>query len=215
MDGQIGGEINKPVRNNGVSDNSIPAKRAKLDEPIAKVCSEVTAKLNLSSSPMKMPDKARTVSSSDSSLQKPSHAFDFRFVAGDDEVRQLLVAQTDDEQRDVTIISHPDDLSQANLMSRLSISDDGRHTLRPGKLFEGSKPLTLVIDIRKLTSEALPKFNDLLDPDNPCLYDKVSQQKRPLGRHVSLLVLADPAQLASVGPCDDAPGADFWRRINR
>ncbi|WP_257288034.1 hypothetical protein, partial [Endozoicomonas sp. SESOKO2] len=132
----------------------------------------------------------------------------------------LLVAETGDENRDVTLISHPDDLSQANLVSRLSISGDGRHTLRSGKLFEGSKPFTLVIDIRKLTSDELPKFNDLLDPDNPCLYDKVSQKKRPLGEHVALLVLANPAQLASLGQCDDAagataPGADFWRRINR
>ncbi|WP_257287050.1 hypothetical protein, partial [Endozoicomonas sp. SESOKO2] len=222
MDGQIGGGINKPVRNNGVPHNSvpdsgIPAKRAKLDDlsTIAKVCSDVAIKLKLSSSPMKMPDKTRTVSSTNSSLHKPPHAFNFRFVASDDEVRQLLVNQTCDEHCAVTVISHPDDLSQANLVTRLSISGDGRHTLRPGKLFEGSKPFTLVMDIRKLSSEDLPKFNDLLDPDNPCLYDKVSQKKRPLGGHVSLLVLADPAQLAAVGGGGDAPGADFWRRINR
>ncbi|WP_257282499.1 hypothetical protein, partial [Endozoicomonas sp. ISHI1] len=84
MDGQIGGEINKPVLNNGMPENSTPASRAKLDEPIAKVCSDVTAKLNLSSSPMKMPGKARTVSSTDSPLQKPPHTFDFRFVTSDD-----------------------------------------------------------------------------------------------------------------------------------
>ncbi|WP_257253063.1 hypothetical protein, partial [Endozoicomonas sp. SESOKO3] len=71
------------------------------------------------------------------------------------------------------------------------------------------------MDIRKLTSEELPKFNDLLDPDTPCLYDKVSQMKRPLGEHVALLVLANLAQLTSVGQADGAPGADFWRRINR
>ncbi|WOG28880.1 AAA family ATPase [Endozoicomonas sp. 8E] len=161
----------------------------------------------------------------DSSLQKAPYCFDFRFVANDDEVRRLLVAQTCNENRDVILIAHPDDLSQANLVSRFSIADDGRHTLGSGKLFESSKPLTLVMDIRKLTSDELPRFNDLLDPDNPCLYDQVSQKKRPLGEHVSLLVLAAPAQLASVGQLDeapgadapgaDAPGADFWRRVNR
>ncbi|WP_257274516.1 AAA family ATPase [Endozoicomonas sp. SESOKO4] len=230
MDGPIRGELNKSIRNNGVPDNSIPAKKAKLGEPIAKICSDVSVNLNLSSSPIRVPDKARTVSSTDSSLPGASHSFDFRFVTSDDEVRQLLVALTGDENRDVTLISHPDDLSQANLVSRLSISGDGRHILRAGKLFEGPQPLTLVMDIRKLTSEHLPKFNDLLDPANPSLYDKVSQKKCPLGKHVYLLVLASPAQLTSVAQSDvasgaaasgaaasgaAAPGADFWRRINR
>ncbi|WP_422472365.1 AAA family ATPase [Endozoicomonas sp. ALB032] len=224
MDGQIGGEINKPVPASG-----LPAKRSGQDSDLISnvkaVCSGLNYQLNLSSSQIMTPDRARTVSSTDSLLQKKPHAFDFRFVASDDEVRQLLADQTRDKNRDVTLISHPDDLSQANLVSRLSIADNGRHTLRSGKLFEGSQPLTLVIDIRKLTNEDLPKFNDLLDPDNPCLYDKVSQKKRPLGEHVSLLVLAAPEQLTSVGqhggapaasaPAADAPGADFWRRINR
>ncbi|WP_422409574.1 MULTISPECIES: AAA family ATPase [unclassified Endozoicomonas] len=217
MDGQIGGEINK----------SVPARPARrsgqdLDLPsnVKAVCSGLNYQLNLSSSQIMTPDRARTVSSTDSPLQKNPHAFDFRFVASDDEVRQLLADQTCDKNRDVTLISHPDDLAQANLVSRLTIVGNGRHALRPGKLFEGSQPLTLVIDIRKLTSEDLPKFNDLLDPDNPCLYDKVSQKKRPLGEHVSLLVLAAPEQLTSVGQHDEAPaagapGADFWRRINR
>ncbi|WP_448218286.1 AAA family ATPase [Endozoicomonas sp. 2B-B] len=212
MDGQIGWRNKQPL-----PDCSVPDKRAKLDAPprIAEVCSDVTPRLNKSSAPGISPHQTRRVSSADSPLQKTTHAFDFRFVASDDEVRQLLVAQTCDEQRDVILISRPDDLSQANLVRRLSISVDGRHTLGSGKLFESPQPLTLVLDIRKLSSEDLPKFNDLLDPDTPCLYDKVSQNKRPLGEHVSLLVVADPEQLASVGQRDDAPGADFWRRINR
>ncbi|WP_422472363.1 AAA family ATPase [Endozoicomonas sp. ALB032] len=234
MDGQMVGEINKPVpagsmpdrgaRDSNPSYTGMPAKRPRLDldlpPKVEAVCSGFAYQLNLSSSQIMTPDRARAVSLTDSPLQNNPHAFDFRFVASDDEVRQLLADQTRDKNRDVTLISQPDDLAQANLVSRLTIADNGRHALRPGKLFEGSLPLTLVIDIRKLTSEDLPKFNDLLDPDNPCLYDKVSQKKRPLGEHVSLLVLAAPAQLAAVGQCDDAPaadapGADFWRRINR
>ncbi|WOG28863.1 AAA family ATPase [Endozoicomonas sp. 8E] len=217
MDGQIGEKRKNPVIENGV-----PAKRENLDlsSEIAKICPEVNSKLTLSPPSVTLPDKVRAVSSADSPVCKAPHAFDFRFVTSDDEVRQLLVAQTCDDHRDVTLISHPDDLSQANLVSRLSISDDGRHTLYPGKLFEGSQPFTLVLDIRNLSSEELPKFNDLLDPNNPCLYDKVSQEKRPLGAHVSLLVVADPEQLASVDKHNEAsvagaPGADFWRRINR
>ncbi|WP_448218340.1 AAA family ATPase [Endozoicomonas sp. 2B-B] len=220
MDGGIR-EINKSVFDSG-SDTGVPSKKPKLELSANDVgiCSDVMAKLNVSSPQIKSPDRTRTVSSTDSSFCKTPHAFDFRFVTNDDDVRRLLVAQTCDEHRDVTLISHPDELSQANLVSRLSISEEGRHTLYPGKLFEGSQPLTLVIDIRKLTSEDLPKFNDLLDPDNPCLYDKVSKEKRPLGEHVALLVLADPEQLRPVGRLEDipgagAPGADFWRRINR
>ncbi len=221
MDGQIGEKTDSSALKRYVPDGHVPAKPSSEEkEKSIEICYQVTSKLKTSPSPLTMPDKARTVSSTDSSLQKNPHAFDFRFVAHDDEVRQLLIARTGDEHQDVTLISHPDDLSQANLVTRLSISGDGRQTLRSGKLFEASQPLTLVIDIRKLSSDELPKFNDLLDPDNPCLYDKVSQQKRPLGPHVSLLVLADPGQLAAVGqhgdaPAGGAPGADFWRRINR
>ncbi|WOG28860.1 AAA family ATPase [Endozoicomonas sp. 8E] len=221
MDGGIR-EINKSVFDSGVPDTGVPSKKPKLELPPndVEICSDIMTKLNVSSPQIKSPDRTRTVSSTDSLLCKTSHAFDFRFVTNDDDVRRLLVAQTCDEHRDVILISHPDDLSQANLVSRLSIPDEGRHTLYPGKLFEGSQPLTLVIDIRKLTSEHLPKFNDLLDPDTPCLYDKVSREKRSLGEHVALLVLAAPEQLRSVGrlediPGADAPGADFWRRINR
>ncbi|WP_422442449.1 MULTISPECIES: AAA family ATPase [unclassified Endozoicomonas] len=216
MDVQIR-EINKSVLDSGASDNIVPAKNPKLALPAndVEICSDVTARLKVSSPLISSPHQARTVSSTNSSLPGAPHAFDFRFVASDDEIRQLLVARTCDEHRDVTLISHPDDLSQANLMSRLSISEEGQHALYPGKLFEGSQPLTLVLDIRKLTSAELSKFNDLLDPDTPCLYDRVSQKKRPLGKHVSLLVLADPAQLALVGSNHEAPGADFWRRINR
>ncbi|WP_448218298.1 AAA family ATPase [Endozoicomonas sp. 2B-B] len=225
MDGRIGPATNKHALDDNSLYSDCAAKLAKLDlsseaNNDVGICTEVRPKLKKSPSSQRMPDKKRTVSSTDSSRQKATHSFDFRFVDSDDEVRRLLVAQTGDEYRDVTLISHPDDLSQANLVSRLSIAADGRHTLRSGKLFEGSKPLTLVIDIRKLTSDELPKFNDLLDPDNPCLYDQVSQKKRPLGEHVSLLVLAAPAQLVSFGGLDeatgsDAPGADFWRRVNR
>ncbi|WOG28882.1 AAA family ATPase [Endozoicomonas sp. 8E] len=225
MDGRIGPATNKHALHDNPLHSGFAAKLAKLDllseaNNDAGICTEVRPKLKRSPSSQRMPDKKRTISSTDSSRQKATHAFDFRFVDSDDEVRRLLVAQTGDEHRDVTLISHPDDLSQANLVSRLSIAPDGRHTLGSGKLFEGSRPLTLVMDVRKLTSDELPKFNDLLDPDNPCLFDKVSQKKRPLGEHVSLLVLADPAQLASVGQSDKAhavgaPGADFWRRINR
>ena len=162
-----------------------------------------------------LPPKNRSVSLPEPSLPGPARAFDFRFVDGDNEVRGLLHSLSGKETRHTVLISHPDDLSENNLLNRLSISGDGRHHLLPGKLFENDEPLTLVIDIRSISCEDLPGFNDLLDPDNPCLYDKASQTKRPLGRHVALVVLADRKQLTSVGKSDEVPGADFWRRVNR
>ena len=162
-----------------------------------------------------LPPKNRSVSLPEPSLPGPARTFDFRFVDGDNEVRGLLHSLSGKETRHTVLISHPDDLSENNLLNRLSISGDGRHHLLPGKLFENDEPLTLVIDIRSISCEDLPGFNDLLDPDNPCLYDKASQTKRPLGRHVALVVLADRKQLTSVGKSDEVPGADFWRRVNR
>ncbi|WP_448218297.1 hypothetical protein [Endozoicomonas sp. 2B-B] len=173
MDGRIGPATIKHAFDDNPLHSGFSARLAKLDlsseaNNNAGICTEVRSQLKRSPSSQRMPDKKRTVSSTDSSRQKATHSFDFRFVDSDDEVRRLLSAQTDDAHRDVTVISHPDDLSQANLVSRLSIATDGRHTLGFGKLFEGSRPLTLVMDIRKLTSDELPKFNDLLDPDSAC-----------------------------------------------
>ncbi|UYM18047.1 AAA family ATPase [Endozoicomonas euniceicola] len=162
-----------------------------------------------------LPPKNRSVSLPESSFPGPARSFDFRFVDGDNEVRSLLHSLNGEETGHTVLISHPDDLSENNLLNRLSISVDGRHQLLPGKLFENDEPLTLVIDIRSVSCEDLPKFNDLLDPDNPCLYDKASQTKRPPERHVALVVLADRKQLTSVGESDEVPGADFWRRVNR
>ncbi|MBO9480227.1 AAA family ATPase [Salinisphaera sp. G21_0] len=197
------------------SERNLLAKKAKLKQPLKPVdmCDEVQSRLHLTSPRIPLSDNARTVCLQVSPDLRSSHSFDFRFVANNNQVRHLLSAQT--HEQDVVILSHPDDLSQGNLLSRLSIAGTGHHSLKPGKLFENNEPLTLVIDIRTLTSEELPKLNDLLDPDNPCLFDKVTQKKRALGKHVSLLVLASHGQLAMAGKSDEAPGADFWRRINR
>ncbi|WP_422489816.1 AAA family ATPase [Endozoicomonas sp. ALE010] len=199
------------------SERNLSAKKATLKQPLKPVdmCVEVQSRLHLTSPRIPLSDNARTVCLQVSPNLRFSHSFDFRFVANNNQVRHLLSAQTHDKQQDVVVLSHPDDLSQGNLLSRLSIAGTGHHSLKPGKLFENNEPLTLVIDIRMLTSDELPKLNELLDPDNPCLFDQVTQKKRALGEHVSLLVLASHEQLAMVGKSDEAPGADFWRRINR
>ena len=159
--------------------------------------------------------KTRAVRQYPTAQPESGRSFDFHFVASDQEVRSLLRARTSDSGGNVMLITHPDDLFEDNLVQRLHITADSQPVLESGRLFASDTPLTLVLDIRSLTSEELPAFNDLLDPENPCLYDRTKQEKRPLGNHVSLLVLASPEQLTTMGSNDQAPGADFWRRINR
>ncbi|WP_422411699.1 hypothetical protein, partial [Endozoicomonas sp. ALB122] len=118
MDGRIDRATNKHALDDNPLHSGFAAKLAKLDlsseaNNDAGICTEVRPQLKQSPSSQRMPDKKRTVSSTDSSFQKATHSFDFCFVDSDDEVRQLLDAQTGDEHRDVTVISHPDDLSQA------------------------------------------------------------------------------------------------------
>ncbi|MBO9496439.1 AAA family ATPase [Thalassotalea sp. G20_0] len=159
--------------------------------------------------------KTRAVRQYPTPQPEPGRSFGFRFVASDDELRSLLQARTRDSGGDVMLITHPDDLFEDNLVQRLHITADSQPVLESGRLFACDTPLTLVLDIRSLTSEELPAFNDLLDPENPCLYDKTRQEKHSLGNQVSLLVLASPEQLTRLGSNDQAPGADFWRRVNR
>ncbi|WP_422413795.1 hypothetical protein, partial [Endozoicomonas sp. ALB122] len=118
MEGRIGPATIKHAFDDNPLHSGFSARLAKLDlsseaNNNAGICTEVRSQLKRSPSSQKMPDKKRTVSSTDSTFQKATHSFDFRFVDSDNEVRQLLDAQTGDEHRDVTVISHPDDLSQA------------------------------------------------------------------------------------------------------
>ena len=148
--------------------------------------------------------------------EKP-FSFDFHFVSSDQDVVSTLEDITrNHEDSEVILMSRPDGLDRDNLTHRLAISHDGRHQLRAGKLFQNDSPVTLVLDIRNMTAEELTGFNDLLDPDQPSLYDKETGRKRPVGAHVFILVLASPEQLTNAGSDDSkAPGADFWRRVNR
>ena len=164
-----------------------------------------------------VPIDARTVntSGSEQTLLSPPRvsSFDFCFVKSDQDVRHLLTTATNKGQRDVILLSHPDDLARDSLLCRLHINDSGQPQLLAGKLLVSDVPLTLVLDIRALSGALLPRFNDLLDPDNPCVYDKISGQKQPLGSHVHCQVVASAKQLMLRSV--DIPDCDFWRRINR
>ncbi|WP_257288606.1 hypothetical protein, partial [Endozoicomonas sp. SESOKO2] len=92
MDGRIDGQINKRAPDRKESHSGVPPRAPKLESSSkdkVKICDEFTSKLTISSPPTVSPDKARTVSSIDSSIARASHSFDFRFVTSDDEVRQL------------------------------------------------------------------------------------------------------------------------------
>ena len=149
--------------------------------------------------------------------QSAPSLFDFRFVSSDQDVLDTLNALTgDDKQHEVTLMANPDGLQRDNLVRRLTITETGRHITQEGRLFLDQVPLTLVLDIRSMNAGELTQFNDLLDPESPCLYDKQTKTKRKLGSHVRVLVLAAHEQLTKAGSADSqAPGADFWRRVNR
>ena len=153
----------------------------------------------------------RTIRRHDSDAGRPP--FDFHFVSSDQQVRTILHSLTQAASGDVVLINQPEQLFQDDLVQRLHITADGQYRQKPGRLFIGD--LTLVLDVRALTCDELPKFNDLLDPEQPCLYDKITGTKRPLGTYVSVLVLAQLEQLQLAASDDKAPGGDFWRRVNR
>ena len=165
-------------------------------------------------SPTGVPTQAaleRTIRRHDSDARRPP--FDFHFVSSDQQVRAILHSLTQAPLGDVVLINQPEQLFQDDLVQRLHITADGQYRQKPGRLFIGD--LTLVLDIRALTCDELPTFNDLLDPEQPCLFDKITGTKRPLGTYVSVLVLAQLEQLQLAASHDMAPGGDFWRRVNR
>ncbi|WP_281645455.1 AAA family ATPase [Parendozoicomonas sp. Alg238-R29] len=146
-----------------------------------------------------------------------ARSFDFRFVSSDQNVLDILDDLTEkNESQEVVLMTHPDGLQRDNLTRRLTLAETGKHNTREGRLFRDQKPLTLVLDIRNMSAKELTQFNDLLDPESPCLYDKQTKKKRTLGSHISILVLAASEQLTATGTNDtQTPGADFWRRVNR
>ncbi|WP_230460102.1 hypothetical protein, partial [Sansalvadorimonas verongulae] len=67
-----------------------------------------------------------------------------------------------------------------------------------------------------MRADEMTAFNDLLDPDSPGVYSKQAQQKQPLGTHVKIIVLVQRDQLQNTRRAHlNAPGADFWRRVDR
>ena len=139
--------------------------------------------------------------------------FDLRFVSSDQQVRAIMHSLTQAAPGDVVLINQPEQLFQDDLVYRLHIGADGQYRQTPGRLFVDD--LILVLDIRALTCDELPAFNDLLDPGQPGLFDKTTGARRPLGTNVRILVLAQLDQLQHGARESKAPGADFWRRVNR
>ena len=162
--------------------------------------------------------KAKEIRPSDESVYRPEErpVFDFQFASSDQEVLGTLDSLIKkNKDSDIILMNRPDGLDRDNLVHRLTILQDGKHYLQAGRLFQNESPVKLVLDIRNMTAWELGKFNDLLDPDHPSLYDTLTETKKPLGRHVSILVLANPRQLKDISTDREAPGADFWRRVNR
>ncbi|WP_196220780.1 hypothetical protein, partial [Sansalvadorimonas verongulae] len=64
-------------------------------------------------------------------------AFDLKFVAsGQDVLLNLQEINKQHQNADVIVMNSHDGLEQDNLIYRLTITDDGRHQVHPGKLFK-------------------------------------------------------------------------------
>ncbi|MCY4473111.1 MAG: hypothetical protein OXC07_09905, partial [Kistimonas sp.] len=161
------------------------------------------------------PSAAEPVSrSSVCSAQRAPVAFDSLLLDVQAAVQPLLDEQgaTGD---DVVLVQNPEDLRQDALVLRVSLMDGGGLVREPGRLLRHARPLCLVLDCRKLSAAQLTAYNDLLDPDQPSLYDRCSKSKQPLGDHVRILVLLSQQQYLAETDAASCPGQDFWRRVAR
>ena len=141
-------------------------------------------------------------------------AFDALWLDKGAPIQAVLDEQAADGA-DVCLVQQPDDLAHDSLTVRSHLTDSGVLCREAGRLFTHDRPLCLVLDCRSLSGAALASYNDLLDPDGPRLYDRITGQRRPLGPHVRLRVLLSKHQAGTDGKADDLPGSDFWRRVSR
>ena len=145
--------------------------------------------------------------------------FDFLFISTDQDLHRLLAQRAAQQpQADILLMTQADGLTRDDLVNRLSILDDGQHSLSKGRLFDnGNRELHLILDVRQMTGEEIGAFNDLLDPVQPELYHKPARSRRALGPQVSITVLAtrDQVPVKSNTGNTNVAGGDFWRRINR
>ena len=204
---QVGGKRLAPW------DSSAPGSPPKLN----RVCAQ-TARLTLAGDPPGSPVSHTGMRTVEPCVPENTRAprFDFQFIDSERELHSLLAScAAQQPQADIILMTQPDGLARDNLVSRLSIQENGQHLLREGRLFDNDgRALHLVLDLRPMTGEEIAAFNDLLDPVQPMLYHKPSRTKVPVGAQVSITVLASRDQIPKNNN-SSAPGGDFWRRINR
>ena len=138
------------------------------------------------------------------------------FLEDDDQAEALLARLAQEAPaRQQVLIQHPDELSTLHLTHRTVLEPHQPPRLTPGLLVDGS-PLTLVLDLRALTAQEIARFNDLLDPDRPCIFAPDQGEPRPVSAAVQRLVLVSRQQLPTdAGDPWNSPGADFWRRLSQ
>ncbi|MGI2028934.1 hypothetical protein [Endozoicomonas acroporae] len=142
--------------------------------------------------------------------------FDCVIMPPDDDVDALLDrlstfeyqrAQNGEAGAEIHLIQSFEDLSRDNLRQRIHLEGGGKCQRSPGKLFDNSRPIRLVVDLQKMHPSDTVALNDLLDPESPAL------NKIRLGSHVEILVLVQKKQLHTGNTF--SLGADTCRRINR
>lgn len=127
------------------------------------------------------------------------------FVDGDDE-RQMVI---DDyrgqmQQGQVVSIRKLSDFDKDNLSRTVECSKERGLETSAGRLFM-DEPLTLVIDFTSMSPAEIASLNELFD-------DPPRFQGRPLGAGVTIAGMVSRKMLKGGR---DAPGPDFWRRMDK
>ncbi|UYM17384.1 AAA family ATPase [Endozoicomonas euniceicola] len=128
-------------------------------------------------------------------------------LSSDHELDQLLgyvVTQFPDHI--IRYITKATDLQEGGLETRLFLDDQGNVSApAPGMMFN-DRAVILVVDYRQMTATQVAELNGILDSVRTYNGKRLSNTTR-------ILAVADESVLSAAWSAD-APGSDFWRRVN-
>ena len=123
------------------------------------------------------------------------------------EIQNILSQlQQENPQAFVVLISHPSDLYEDDLLSRVHVRPSGE-TVLAGRVYSG-EAVVLVIDATHIPAGQLAEFNELYD-NPPTLHGQ------PLGTGVKVVTLVSQRMKALPDQSTESkPAVDFWGRIS-
>lgn len=130
-------------------------------------------------------------------------------LSSDQELGLLLgyvVAQYPDHV--IRYITKATDLQEGGLETRTFPDDQNKSASHPGMMFN-DRALILVVDYRLMTAAQVAELNGILDSVRTYNGNTLSDSTR-------ILVVVDESVLSGSGSgSTEAPGSDFWRRVNK